>query len=132
VPGFFWARKLRSGAGLVFASPRFGTFFIRSAGVSRRGETVTLSVFCLIIFSGTCSVTGQILFKHAMSDCVSSGKPRRPLNLAAGVLAMTVAFFTWLTLMQRSDRGYLESMSEEVRLQELIAQKEATGIHLER
>jgi hypothetical protein len=32
------------------------------------------------------------------SDCVSSGKPRRSLNLAAGVLAMTVGLFTWLTL----------------------------------
>ena len=68
---------------------------------------MTLSVFCLIIFSGTCSVTGQILFKHAMSDCVSSGKPRRSFNLAAGVLAMTVAFFTSLTLMQRFNLSYL-------------------------
>ena len=68
---------------------------------------MTLSVFCLIIFSGTCSVTGQILFKHAMSGCVCSGKPRRSLNLAAGVLAMTVGFFTWLTLLQRFDLSYL-------------------------
>ena len=31
---------------------------------------MTLLVFCLILFSGTCSVTGQIFFKHAMSGCV--------------------------------------------------------------
>jgi hypothetical protein len=45
---------------------------------------VTLFVFCLILFSETCSVTGQIFFKHAMSGCVGSGKARRSLNLAAG------------------------------------------------
>ena len=43
---------------------------------------MTLLVFCLILFSGTCSVIGQIFFKHAMSDCGDSGKPRRPLDLA--------------------------------------------------
>jgi drug/metabolite transporter (DMT)-like permease len=68
---------------------------------------VTLLVFCLILFSGTCSVTGQIFFKHAMSGHVRSGKPRRSLNLAAGVLAMTVGFFTWLTLLQRFNLSYL-------------------------
>jgi len=68
---------------------------------------VTLLMFGLILFSGTCSVTGQIFFKHAMSGCVGSGKPRRSLNLAAGVLAMTVGFFTWLALLQRFNLSYL-------------------------
>ena len=68
---------------------------------------MTLFVFCLILFSETCSVTGQIFFKHAMSGCVGSGKPRRSLNLAAGVLTMTVGFFTWLTLLQRFNLSYL-------------------------
>jgi drug/metabolite transporter (DMT)-like permease len=68
---------------------------------------VTLLLFCLILFSGACSVTGQIFFKHAMSGCVGRGKPRRSLNLAAGVLAMTVGFFTWLTLLQRFNLSYL-------------------------
>jgi drug/metabolite transporter (DMT)-like permease len=68
---------------------------------------MTLWVFCLILFSGTCSVIGQIFFKHAMSDCGNSGKPCRPLNLAAGVLVMTVGFFTWLTLLQRFNLSYL-------------------------
>ena len=42
-----------------------------------------------------------------MSCHVRSGKPRRSLNLAAGVLAMTVGFFTWLTLLQRFNLSYL-------------------------
>ena len=42
-----------------------------------------------------------------MSGCVGSGKPHRSLNLAAGVLAMTVGFFTWLTLLQRFNLSYL-------------------------
>jgi uncharacterized membrane protein len=64
-------------------------------------------MFGLILFSGTCSVTGQIFLKHAMSGCVGGGKPCRSLNLAAGVLAMTVGFFTWLTLLQRFNLSYL-------------------------
>ena len=68
---------------------------------------MTLLVFCLILFSGTCSVIGQIFFKHAMSNCENSGKPHRPLDLAAGVLTMTVGFFTWLTLLQRFNLSYL-------------------------
>jgi hypothetical protein len=71
---------------------------------------VTLLVFCLILFSGACSVTGQIFFKHAMSGCVGRGKPRRSLNLAAGVLAMTVGFFTWLTLLQRFNANFSRKM----------------------
>ena len=50
---------------------------------------------------GSCSAVGQIFLKHAMSDYVGSRKPRRLLDLAAGVLAMTLGFFTWLTLLQR-------------------------------
>jgi drug/metabolite transporter (DMT)-like permease len=68
---------------------------------------VTLLAFCLILLSGSCSVAGQIFFKHAMSGCAGSGKPRRSLNLAAGVFAMTVGFFTWLTLLQRFNLSYL-------------------------
>jgi uncharacterized membrane protein len=68
---------------------------------------VTFLLFCLILFSGTCSVAGQIFFKHGMSGYVSGNKPRRVLDLSAGVLAMTVGFFTWLTLLQRFNLSYL-------------------------
>jgi uncharacterized membrane protein len=64
-------------------------------------------LLCLILFSGMCSVVGQIFLKHGMSDHVSSRKLRRVLDLAAGVLAMTIGFFTWLTLLQRLDLSYL-------------------------
>ena len=60
---------------------------------------MTFLLFCLILFSGTCSVAGQIFFKLAMSGHVSRRKPRRLLDLAAGVLAMTFGFFTWLALL---------------------------------
>jgi len=71
-------------------------FFCRQVGRARGGETVTLFFFCLVVFSVACSVTGQIFFKHAMSDQSTSTRTRRRLDLAGGVLAMTVGFFTWL------------------------------------
>jgi len=68
---------------------------------------VTLFFFCLVVFSVACSVTGQIFFKHAMSDQSTSTRARRRLDLAGGVLAMTVGFFTWLALLRRFDLSYL-------------------------
>jgi uncharacterized membrane protein len=68
---------------------------------------VTFLLFCLILFSGTCSVAGQIFFKLAMSAHVARRKPRRLLDLAAGVFAMMIGFFTWLTLLQRFNLSYL-------------------------
>jgi hypothetical protein len=68
--------------------------------------TVTLFFFCLVVFS-VGSVTGQIFFKHAMSDQSTSTRTRRRLDLAEGVLAMTVGFFTWLALLRRFDLSYL-------------------------
>ena len=57
---------------------------------------MTLFFFCLVVFSVACSVTGQIFFKHAMSDQSMSTRPRRRLDLAGDVLVMTVGFFAWL------------------------------------
>jgi uncharacterized membrane protein len=42
-----------------------------------------------------------------MSARVSSRKPRPSLDLAAGVIAMTFGFVTWLTLLQRFNVSYL-------------------------
>jgi uncharacterized membrane protein len=42
-----------------------------------------------------------------MSAHVARRKPRRLLDLAAGVLAMMIGFFTWLTLLQRFNLSYL-------------------------
>ena len=84
----------------------WGLFYCSAVG-SGGGAAVTFLLFCLVLLSGTCSVAGQIFLKHAMSNHVSSRKPRRILDLAAGVLAMTVGFFTWLTLLQRLNLSYL-------------------------
>ena len=68
---------------------------------------MTLLLFCLILFYASCSVSGQLFFKHAMSDQVNSPRSRRLLDLAAGVLAMTVGFFAWLALLRRFDLSFL-------------------------
>jgi drug/metabolite transporter (DMT)-like permease len=68
---------------------------------------VTLFLFCLVVFSITCSVTGQIFFKHAMSEDSTCTRARRRLDLAGGVLVMTIGFFTWLGLLRRFDLSYL-------------------------
>jgi drug/metabolite transporter (DMT)-like permease len=52
-------------------------------------------------------VTGQIFFKHAVSDQVSAGRSHRLIDLAAGVLVMTIGFFTWLRLLRQFELSYL-------------------------
>jgi multidrug transporter EmrE-like cation transporter len=68
---------------------------------------VTFFLFCLALVSIACSVTGQVFFKHAMADHSKSSAPRRKLDLAGGVLAMTVSFFIWLFLLHRFELSYL-------------------------
>jgi undecaprenyl phosphate-alpha-L-ara4N flippase subunit ArnE len=68
---------------------------------------VTFVLFCLVVFSLACSVTGQIFFKHAMAEHSRSSASRRKLDLARGVLVMTVSFFTWLALLRQFDLSYL-------------------------
>ena len=68
---------------------------------------MTFFIFCLVLFSIACSVTGQIFFKHAVAEHSGRSASRRKLDLARGVLAMTVSFFTWLALLRRFDLSYL-------------------------
>jgi uncharacterized membrane protein len=68
---------------------------------------MTFFLFCLVLFSETCFVTGQILFKHAVSDQVSIGRSHRLIDRAAGVVVMTIGFFTWLTLLRQFELSYL-------------------------
>jgi len=42
-----------------------------------------------------------------MADHSKSSASRRKLDLAGGVLVMTVSFFTWLSLLYRFDLSYL-------------------------
>ena len=68
---------------------------------------MTSFIVCLVLFSIVCSVTGQMFFKHAMGDHSESSTSRRRLDLAGGVLAMTISFFTWLALLRQFDLSYL-------------------------
>jgi multidrug transporter EmrE-like cation transporter len=68
---------------------------------------VTLLAFCLVLFSIACGVAGQIFFKHAMSDQSGRAISRRRVDLAMGVVVMTVSFFTWLWLLRQFDLSYL-------------------------
>jgi drug/metabolite transporter (DMT)-like permease len=69
---------------------------------------MTLAYFVLLMLSETCTVAGQIFFKHAMGE---EGAPerkwRRPAGIAAGIAAMTVGFFVWLSLLKRFELSYL-------------------------
>ena len=68
---------------------------------------MTFFIFCLVLFSIACSVTGQIFFKHAVAEHSRSSVSRRKLDLTRGVLAMTVSFFTWLALLRQFELSYL-------------------------
>jgi drug/metabolite transporter (DMT)-like permease len=68
---------------------------------------MTLFLFCLVVFYASCSVAGQLLFKRAMSERVNTPRARRFLDLAAGILAMTVGFCAWLALLHRFDLSFL-------------------------
>jgi hypothetical protein len=47
---------------------------------------MTFFLFFLVLFSETCFVTGQIFFKHAVSEQVSIKRSHRLIDLAAGVV----------------------------------------------
>jgi uncharacterized membrane protein len=69
---------------------------------------VTLAYFLLLILVETCAVAGQIFFKHAMGgERVPERKWRQRAGIAAGVAAMTIAFFVWLSLLKRFELSYL-------------------------
>lgn len=69
---------------------------------------MTLAYFLLLMLSETCAVAGQIFFKHAMGgEAAPERKWRRPVGIAVGVVAMTVAFFIWLGLLKRFELSYL-------------------------
>lgn len=69
---------------------------------------MTLAYFLLLMLSETCTVAGQIFFKHAMGgEGAPARKWRRPAGIAAGVGAMTIGFFVWLSLLRRFELSYL-------------------------
>ena len=59
--------------------------------------------FLLVLIAESCSLIGQIFFKHAMSG----GKGTRAAKLAAGAAVMGVGFFLWEGLLSKFDLSYL-------------------------
>ena len=59
--------------------------------------------FLLVLIAETCSLAGQIFFKHAMSG----EKGSKAGKLAAGVMIMAVGFFLWNGLLSKFDLSFL-------------------------
>ena len=59
--------------------------------------------FLLVLIAESCSLIGQIFFKHAMSG----GKGNMAAKLAAGAAIMGIGFFLWEGLLSKFDLSYL-------------------------
>jgi len=70
---------------------------------------VTPAAFLLILLSEFSSITGQLLFKLAVNETDESAKRRGKFLpiFGAGVLAMAIGFFAWVTLLSRFDLSYV-------------------------
>ena len=66
---------------------------------------MSLGSILLIALFVACSITGQILFKSAMSDAHSRRKSA--LRLAGGIASMAAGFFAWQCLLARFDLSFL-------------------------
>jgi len=64
---------------------------------------VTPLAFALVLIAESCSLAGQIFFKHAMAG----GKGNMAAKIAAGAAIMGVGFFLWEGLLSRFDLSYL-------------------------
>lgn len=63
----------------------------------------------LVILSEFSSMTGQLLFKLAVNESDDSVKRRGKFLpiFAAGILAMAIGFFAWLTLLSKYELSYV-------------------------
>ena len=63
----------------------------------------------LVILSELSSMTGQVLFKLAVNESDESAKRRGKFLpiFAAGVVAMAVGFFAWLTLLSKFELSFV-------------------------
>ena len=64
---------------------------------------MTPLAFVLVLIAESCSLTGQIFFKHAMSG----NKGSVAAKIAAGAAIMGVGFFLWEGLLSKFDLSYL-------------------------
>lgn len=63
--------------------------------------------FCVVLFAEFCSIAGQILFKHAMTQTHGGGTGKCLLILLAGIAAMALNFFIWLGLLSKFQLSFL-------------------------
>lgn len=70
---------------------------------------MTPAALFLILLSEFSSITGQLLFKLAVNETDESAKRRGKFLpiFAAGVVAMAIGFFAWVTLLSRFDLSYV-------------------------
>ena len=63
----------------------------------------------LILVSELSSITGQLFFKLAVNETDESARRRGKFLpiFAAGVLAMAIGFFAWLTLLSKYELSYV-------------------------
>lgn len=59
-----------------------------------------------VLISETCSIVGQLFFKHAMLEPQHKG-PRFMRSFGLGILAMAIGFFLWLGLLRKYELSYL-------------------------
>ena len=64
---------------------------------------MTVLAIILCIGAQLFLVSGQLLFKHAMSTHVRQPSSRRAIKLGLGIVTQSVWFFLWLGLLQRWD-----------------------------
>jgi len=65
--------------------------------------TMTPIAFGLVVVAESCSVVGQIFFKHAMGG----DAPGKKAKLTAGIATKAVEFFLWNGLLSQFDLSYL-------------------------
>ena len=84
---------------------------------------MTPVTFLLIIVSEFSSITGQLLFKLAVNESDESAKRRGKFLpiFAAGVLAMAIGFFAWLTLLSKFELSYVYPFEALSRLMLMIS-----------
>lgn len=61
----------------------------------------------LIVLSECAAIAGQIFFKHAMANHWSKSRRTAAWVLSAGIGAMAVSFFIWLSLLAKFDLSRL-------------------------
>lgn len=70
---------------------------------------MTPTAFVLVLVSELSSITGQLLFKLAVNESEESRKRRGKFLpiFGAGILAMAIGFFAWVTLLSKFELSFV-------------------------